>query len=32
VRAAVGDASALRIVEVDGQSRLPERRFGLVPR
>jgi protein ImuB len=32
VRAAVGDASALRVVEVDGQSRLPERRFGLVPR
>jgi len=32
VRAAVGDASALRIVEVDGESRLPERCFGLVPR
>jgi hypothetical protein len=32
VRAAVGDTSALRIVEVDGASRLPERRFGLVPR
>jgi protein ImuB len=32
VRAAVGDGSALRIVEVDGASRLPERRFGLVPR
>jgi protein ImuB len=32
VRAAVGDTSALRIVEIDGASRLPERRFGLVPR
>ena len=31
VRAAVGAEAALRVVEVDGDSRLPERRFGLAP-
>jgi protein ImuB len=32
LRAAVGETAALRVVEVDAESRLPERRFGLVPR
>jgi protein ImuB len=32
LRAALGEEAALRVVEVDGESRLPERRFGLVPR
>jgi protein ImuB len=32
LRAALGEEAALRVVEVDGVSRLPERRFGLVPR
>lgn len=31
VRAAVGPGAALRVVEVDSTSRLPERRFGLAP-
>jgi protein ImuB len=32
VRSTLGERAALRVVEVDAESRLPERRFGLAPR
>lgn len=32
IRSTLGERAALRIVEVDVESRLPERRFGLAPR